>query len=205
MQFRTSRAVEVEFMGNEEVWSGISEQTLRDYFVVDVAAHLYTLLPFDITPEDIDGFVEEEEERALAEPGSILQFKEKGDNFRMKLVILQMLAEYETRLPLFGMHLPTKFQTEHYPAQNPPALSPITANHNPCLLWDLGNVMASMRNQEEVHAAREQLIRRLKRTMNALQLSDFRPIISSSDNRPVKLPSSSAVTTSTEDRSPSKC
>ncbi|KAK2949016.1 putative Calcineurin-like phosphoesterase [Blattamonas nauphoetae] len=176
-----SSSLEVEFTENKEEWAHVSKQTMRDYFVVDVAAHLYTLLPFDITPADIDGFIEEEEERTLAEPGSFLQFKEKGDNFRMKLVILQMLAEYETRLPLFGMHLPTKFQTEHYPAQNPPVLSPITANHNPCLLWDLGNVMASMRNQEEVHAAREQLIRRLKRTMNLLQLADFQPIFSSSD------------------------
>ncbi|KAK2959917.1 hypothetical protein BLNAU_5114 [Blattamonas nauphoetae] len=72
-------------------------------FLDDMTARISTLLPFDITPDDIDGFVAEEEERALAESGSSLQFGEKSDNLRMKL------AEFETRLSLFGAILSTSF------------------------------------------------------------------------------------------------
>ncbi|KAK2942637.1 putative Cyclin-dependent kinase 2 [Blattamonas nauphoetae] len=167
----------------------MNETTLRDYFIADVAAHLYTLLPFDITPTDIDGFIEEEEERAHAKPGSDLQCKEKGDNLRMKLMVLQMLAEYETRLPHFGMHLPPQFQTQHYPTQNPQPLSPISAYHDPCPLWDFESVQSLMQNQEEIRAAQEQLIRRLRRTMALLQLSDFQPIISTDGSERVSVSS----------------
>ncbi|KAK2963583.1 putative Calcineurin-like phosphoesterase [Blattamonas nauphoetae] len=157
----------------------MNETTLRDYFIADVAAHLYTLLPFDITPTDIDGFIEEEEERAHAKPGSDLQCKEKGDNLRMKLMVLQMLAEYETRLSLFGMHLQPKFQTENFPNQNLPQHSPISENHNPCPLWDFESVQSLIQNQEEIHTAQGQLIRRLRRTMALLNLSPYGPILSS--------------------------
>ncbi|KAK2956653.1 hypothetical protein BLNAU_8494 [Blattamonas nauphoetae] len=104
------RSVPLDFKENEEEWPHIDEQTLRSYSLVDMAALISTLLPFDITPDDIDDFVVEEEERALADSGSSLQFGEKSDNLRMKLVVFQKLAEFETGLSLFRSLLPPLIQ-----------------------------------------------------------------------------------------------